>query len=243
MNLWVGHSPNGATSGLHHDYHDNLYCLIRGKKRFTLFSPEQYPNLYTSGTVSTLHPNGLINYEDQPTRADGAPLAEVAKYHVAQAEAELEQLKSSGADPKEIQKAEKKLEQALETMLEAEMEEEDFDGDEDFDEDESEISTSKSNKRKRQSNENLDDQEKSSKRQKNKEIPPPLPSNFSRVPYQLVHSEEFTSKNDKKNISKLEKEFPLFLKAKRMVAELQPGDLLYLPASWFHEGIFEVVHI
>lgn len=36
VNLWMGHSKKGAgsSSGLHHDFHDNLYLLLRGKKTF-----------------------------------------------------------------------------------------------------------------------------------------------------------------------------------------------------------------
>ena len=29
VNLWIGSSKNGASSGLHHDFHDNLYLLLR----------------------------------------------------------------------------------------------------------------------------------------------------------------------------------------------------------------------
>ena len=32
-------SAEGSSSGLHHDFHDNLYILLRGQKRFRLFSP------------------------------------------------------------------------------------------------------------------------------------------------------------------------------------------------------------
>lgn len=39
LNLWMGRSKAGTSSGLHHDYHDNLYILLRGRKRFRLYSP------------------------------------------------------------------------------------------------------------------------------------------------------------------------------------------------------------
>jgi hypothetical protein len=62
MNLWMGRTQEGSSSGLHHDYHDNLCespagyddrvivactlwndlqadILLRGRKRFRLFSP------------------------------------------------------------------------------------------------------------------------------------------------------------------------------------------------------------
>ena len=39
VNLWCGRSEQGSSSGLHHDFHDNVYVLIRGRKRFLLFPP------------------------------------------------------------------------------------------------------------------------------------------------------------------------------------------------------------
>lgn len=33
VSLWQGRSMSGASSGLHHDFHDNLYVLLRGSKR------------------------------------------------------------------------------------------------------------------------------------------------------------------------------------------------------------------
>ena len=37
INIWIGNSPHGASSGLHHDYHDNPYTVSRGTKRFRLY--------------------------------------------------------------------------------------------------------------------------------------------------------------------------------------------------------------
>lgn len=60
-----------VTSGLHHDYHDNLYVLLRGTKKITLYSPKDAEKLYTVGIIAHVHPNGRINYTDRLTRADG----------------------------------------------------------------------------------------------------------------------------------------------------------------------------
>jgi len=43
INMWLGRSDTPASSGLHHDFHDNLYALLRGTKRFRLFSPADAP--------------------------------------------------------------------------------------------------------------------------------------------------------------------------------------------------------
>jgi Cupin-like domain len=56
---------SSSTSGLHHDHHDNLYILLRGRKRFRLWSPNDTQNMYTYGTVAKVHPNGRINYTGQ----------------------------------------------------------------------------------------------------------------------------------------------------------------------------------
>ena len=72
INLWLGSSSVPTTSGLHHDYHDNLYILLRGIKLITLISPKETENLYTVGKLLRVHPNGRINYEGQSTLADGS---------------------------------------------------------------------------------------------------------------------------------------------------------------------------
>lgn len=48
------------------------------------------------------------------------------------------------------------------------------------------------------------------------------PSNFSRVDPSLPRSE-------------LEQKFPLFVDAQECLVEVQAGQMLYLPAGWFHE--------
>ena len=63
---------SGASSGLHHDFHDNLYILLRGRKRFRLYPPEQAKRMYTHGRIAKVHANGRIVYTDQACRI--APL-------------------------------------------------------------------------------------------------------------------------------------------------------------------------
>ena len=54
VNLWMGNSTQPSTSGLHHDYHDNLYILLRGKKTFYLYSYDDIDCLYPTGEVCLL---------------------------------------------------------------------------------------------------------------------------------------------------------------------------------------------
>ncbi|MGH7869598.1 MAG: cupin-like domain-containing protein, partial [Candidatus Dormibacteraceae bacterium] len=64
VNLWMGHSADPITTPLHHDFNDNLYAVVEGRKHFTLFPPEQAPNLYPQGKLKGVDANGYIHYED-----------------------------------------------------------------------------------------------------------------------------------------------------------------------------------
>jgi len=95
LSLWQGSSSAGASSGLHHDYHDNLYVLLRGRKRFRLFPPSAAKFLRTTGVLTKVHTNGLIVYEFKNgvrtvnVRSDGVPLAFLARRKREDAEAEI----------------------------------------------------------------------------------------------------------------------------------------------------------
>lgn len=73
-NLWLGNGATGKSSGLHHDFHDNLYLLLSGRKRFLIWPPSAHRWLEPHGQVRRVHPNGFIEYAipGQPSlRADG----------------------------------------------------------------------------------------------------------------------------------------------------------------------------
>ena len=136
VSLWHGCTGKGSSSssGLHHDFHDNLYLLIRGRKRFRLFPPSAANALHVSGRLSKIHKNGLIVYESpsgKPSpvsvRADGAPLSVIARCRQRETERNLEaaenQLKQlcsvnmSGDDSTEMQA---KLEAAKQLIADCE---------------------------------------------------------------------------------------------------------------------------
>lgn len=73
INLWFGCSRDGTSSGLHHDFHDNIYALCRGRKRFRLWPPRFTERLYPTGKPVKMWPNGRIVYKGQGSvGADGA---------------------------------------------------------------------------------------------------------------------------------------------------------------------------
>ncbi|KAA6419505.1 MAG: hypothetical protein FRX49_10603 [Trebouxia sp. A1-2] len=118
INLWMGAAPNGASSGLHHDFHDNLYILLRGRKRFRLYPPCEAGNMYTHGQVQHVHPNGRIIYKGQPMlSADGSDPGAVKQWQRQQAaESDLADAEEAGAKARL-----REAEQALEVVLDAQL--------------------------------------------------------------------------------------------------------------------------
>jgi len=100
VNLWVGSSLSGTSSNLHHDHHDNVYVLLRGRKRFTLFPPSAAFRMYLHGPLTHVHANGLLNYAGCATREDGAmPHLALERLHslLAKAKAAAAKAKAAGA--------------------------------------------------------------------------------------------------------------------------------------------------
>jgi mannose-6-phosphate isomerase-like protein (cupin superfamily) len=59
---WMGRSAIPIVTPLHHDFEDNLYAVVEGRKRFLLYPPQAARALYTRGTVVAVEPNGRIVY-------------------------------------------------------------------------------------------------------------------------------------------------------------------------------------
>eukprot|EP00051_Salpingoeca_urceolata_P015299 m.197722 g.197722 ORF g.197722 m.197722 type:complete len:474 (+) comp18354_c0_seq2:200-1621(+) len=220
-NLWLGAAKHFATSGLHHDFHDNIYVLLSGRKRFLLFSPADAERMYVTGPLARVHENGRINYEEALTRADGADLQAAAQYEMLAAV-------SSAMEAGNEDEAESALEAALDAELDGmgsdDYDEDDDDEDEiihdDFDRQEhgSDGRQDGGNKRRRLGN---DSAEGSAPTQPvSGDVPPaqPQPENFSRVDPDTVV-----------------KEFAEFQNATPATCDVAKGQMLYLPAGWFHE--------
>ena len=181
-----------------------------------------------------IHDSGLINYKGHLTRSDGALPSDVAQLEVKRAEAELEKLRANkDTNPTDLAAAEQRLEAALDATLEfgAELAEDiDFeefcdadpmggdDEDEDSDEDEEEKQKAESQAKDKQ---NSKQEQKTTPLVEAKQ--PSEPLSFSKIDVKYLQNPQKCT------------EFPLLAKAKPIVCTIRGGEMLYLPASWFHE--------
>ena len=81
--LWIG---NRSRTAAHWDLPQNLACVVRGKRRFTLFPPEQIANLYVGPLDFTLagQPISLVDivepdFDQHPKFREALEVAEVAE--------------------------------------------------------------------------------------------------------------------------------------------------------------------
>ena len=223
-NIWMGYSKVPSSSGLHHDFHDNLYILLRGEKHISLFPPTTATDMYTVGEIVKIYENGRINYAGQLTNEDGSdPNVEKAL------KASLALEKAGDDDDSE------EMERALEDALDAEIEGDDDDFDDENEDDDNEddeadyidpsilpeyLKAESSITGKRKQQESADPLQKKSKSNgASKE-----PCNFSKVDTSLPDKE-------------LKKHFPNYINALKTKIEVtvSAGEMLYIPAGWFHE--------
>ena len=81
--LWIG---NRVTVAPHFDVADNIACVVAGRRRFTLFPPDQLPNLYVgpfdltpAGVPVSMVPLGEPDFDLFPRYRDALAAAEVAE--------------------------------------------------------------------------------------------------------------------------------------------------------------------
>ncbi|KAK6205486.1 cupin-like domain-containing protein [Scheffersomyces amazonensis] len=174
----------GTSSGLHHDHADNLYVLVSGMKRFTLFSPADASKLYTIGNIFKVFNSGIIDYvvnefasDWKHIRDDGALVEEII-------DRKLETSKGS---------EKVKLITELKALI----------------------------------------KERNNVKKPSARLDPP---NFSKIPPALLHIDEFPNEDTRAQLISFANEyFPGFLSLNKYEVSLTPGDMLYLPAGWFHE--------
>jgi mannose-6-phosphate isomerase-like protein (cupin superfamily) len=231
INLWIGRTTTSPTSSrFHHDYHDNVYFLLKGNKKFRLSSFRHAKNLPTThGTISKIYPNGRIVYQEQePVREDGAPM--VAS-ELLQLSIRLEQVQAEidvctlNNDEKEREKLENELEEILQRQVDLEADDADNDtSSDDEEEDDDDEEDGEFNGLSFENNQG-DRKKEISNTQKSKASPKACKDSHhqSKTKENILNFCQFDSyEAEKKGIPIQE-------------VELGPGDVLYLPAGWYHE--------
>ena len=96
INCWMGYSNSTTSSGFHHDFHDNLYFVIKGKKLFKLCSPDKISLNRTCGSEAgnsvIIHPNGFVSYSGDLYREDGASKVDVLSWKAIDSEEASDEL-------------------------------------------------------------------------------------------------------------------------------------------------------
>ncbi|CAD7702113.1 unnamed protein product [Ostreobium quekettii] len=209
MNLWIGAAREGASSGLHHDFHDNLYILLRGVKKFRLYPPSLASQMYTNGAIHKIYPNGRIVYEGQgDVLADGSDAQDVALWRehqeaCAALAAEEDAVGRKGSE-KRLKMAEDRLEETLEHMLDGVAE--------DWPEGPGADCNSSDEGDEEEEGEEADILEDGTE-----------PDSFSKVDLSLPYD-------------RIREKFPQFPDQSSMLeCEVHRGEMLFLPAGWFHD--------
>ncbi|CAG9464169.1 unnamed protein product [Pedinophyceae sp. YPF-701] len=215
VNVWMGSSRAGSSSGLHHDFHDNLYFLIRGKKRFRMFSPDKARGMRTHGEIERVHPNGRVVYRGGgDVRADGASAAEVAAWERRRAA-----LAAAGSDDGD--------DDALDDLLEAQLRDVaagDFD--DDYEEDSSDSGGDTPSSGGGDDGAGLDGVAAGIAVGERREDAG-APEHFSRIDSALLDA------GDDAAVRAVAPGFPGMEFCAEV--EIEAGDVLYMPAGWFHE--------
>jgi hypothetical protein len=257
LNLWYGQTASWTSSGLHHDYHDNLYIILKGTKEITLCSPYYTENLYPVGKLKRIYPNGRINYEGQETYADGRSFEADRAWQASQRLKEAamvtlqnshhSQTKSSSTTAAESDRGneddEDEIDRALEDILEAECDDVDDDNDEDNDEeDDAEEDDVDDDEEDNDEEEVVGDEDIEEedlhhrKRKATSEVSISL-QNHHKSKKTKSKPDNFSQIDTQRPLKELDTVYPLYKEARKhsIKITLNEGDMLYIPAGWFHE--------
>jgi hypothetical protein len=245
-------------SGLHHDFHDNLYVLMAGRKQFRLYAPSDAPYILLPSPLPQhkwhIHTNGLISYHDNPSRADGIPIQQQPQsgdgggttnhgnHHQGQGSRREHGGGGKGADGRKPEQQHSNGGDALDGGDDTEDEEEapftigkgfdyqsscdddeeenpgDLDSNrDDFDDDDATHQGADADEETADDHDS-DDEDDPQQRQPSPNLPPNFSSIDPALPLEVNRSK-----------------YPHFAQhARECLVNLTPGEILYLPASWFH---------
>ncbi|KAI9340144.1 cupin-like domain-containing protein [Zopfochytrium polystomum] len=237
VNLWMGAADQkGVSSGLHHDFADNLYVVLQGRKSFRIFPPSDAEKLYLNGAALRVFPNGLVQYPGRRVRADGAFVNDVAEWNLTNAIRMIREARVDG-DVAAEEEAMVVLHEAMKVLDEEDWEEasvlrddyqesdeEDGNGDENGD-DKEETMIDENGDDNGEDEDFQDDENESDEEEESFDgrINTDEPPSFSLIDVETLKSG--------KNLDA----FPLLKEARQTIFSVEEGEMLYLPASWFHE--------
>jgi hypothetical protein len=239
-NLWMGCCPSrkqGSSSGLHHDFHDNFYLLLQGRKQFRLYSPDTAPQMEVFGEIDQIHFNGVISYKGNETRADGVPLEMRGEHDDGQDEDDSEE-----EDEEEEQLPFGKGFDYKSTDDEADFDQNAKDGYDD-------IVGEGDSSGKEQNEEEKEEAEKDEELPFGKgfdykssddeaDFDEDAEDDFDKIVGEGSDSDEEEARPN--SFSRIDpatatvEEFPTFVKCREYTVNLKAGQSLYLPAGWFH---------
>jgi hypothetical protein len=240
-NLWMGRTQSHqkpTSSGLHHDFHDNLYCLLQGSKTFKIAPPSAIHKLKMKGTLCRLHENGRVVYQEQladgMVRPDGA-LEQVERLVELEMRREEIEAKLQKNDAKEKEKLEQELDEIEEELLQIEVgtqpedesggsDDEEGDvlfssrkGGQDSDESDEEEDVGLFSSHKGGINNSASDEDDDSDQAETRPVKrSKLDGDTNDVPVNFVVNTDTAG-------------------VQFETVKLEKGDLFYLPAGWFHE--------
>jgi hypothetical protein len=216
--LWMGgDNVDGSCSGLHHDFHDNWYFLAVGRKRLHLYPP--VTPLPVVGELQHVHPNGLRSYAAAPTRADGVPLSLIpteGAHHDKVEEDGTAQHASDDDDDDDEDEESVVLGKGFDYQSDKDDDDEDDEPDVDW---ETMDAT-------RDDFDALVDGTASDSHENRSAVPPTTASAKPRRP------DHFSPVN--LDSPTLYEDYPAVRQYEPLIVRVQAGEMLYLPASWWH---------
>jgi len=180
------------------------------------------------GTYDTIHRNGLISYATKPTRADGVPLTELVREESKSVGERQIHNRGSESDDDEEDDDEEEEEIVIGKGFDYRSEGDDDDDDtnneidstrDDFDDLEANDDDLRIREEEREGGDHLGQGSDKNDGQTKPAAVPNQPDHFS--PVNLDSPTLFT-------------DFPVMRDVEPLIVELHKGDILYLPASWFH---------
>ncbi|KAJ3248932.1 hypothetical protein HDU77_007931 [Chytriomyces hyalinus] len=238
INLWMGAAPpEGVSSGLHHDFADNLYILLQGTKRVTLIPPNAAPELELFGEddLQVVHENGYSgDVARWKLKVSTKALKDGLKENAEGKEVDLEALRKDVEEAKnhvdlieeeEVEEYDNSDDDSDDDFDDISVEEEEDEDDGDISDEEKEFLFGKAVKDDEDEDMEIDQAELDNLKLQDdyEEEDEDFEEDSPPMSFSQISPEELHDKNGAFN------DIP------KVTFDLKEGEMLYIPASWFHE--------